>query len=284
MAKFFDLNKKNEPDSADEKTAKTVDSSEKHIDTESEKVENVAIEHGAAFTDAPSEPENDKAEPKEDKPEHSQSVAVKPEIDEDEPKAPTIPRATAEMAPAQKIPPAQSIMPPVIKSSKKQKWITAFLSIILISLLALLVSQAVIFYNNSQTTTTASPSTTTSATPTATGTATPSISPSTTTTATPSSTALTKASVTVKVLNGGGVTGAATKASTVITAAGFTVSSTANAKSYSYTTSYVYYKNANEKDLATELAAALTGYSVTAKVDATMATSDTELVVVIGKK
>jgi len=175
------------------------------------------------------------------------------------------------------------------KPIKRQKWVTAVLTVVLVVLLALLASQAIIYYNNSKksdsnsssnnsgkvvigdlNTSSASPSTTPSPT------ATPTTAPTTATTS--------KASLNVKILNGSGVTGAANKVSTLAKAAGFTVASTGNAKSYTYATTQVLYRNASLKDFATQLANALTGYTTSIKEDAATVGAAGDLVIIVGKK
>ncbi len=69
------------------------------------------------------------------------------------------------------------------------------------------------------------------------------------------------ASLTVRVLNGNGVPGAAQKAADVLAAANIPVASTANAKKFSYSATMVYYPT-GKKDAATLVANALsTSYS-----------------------
>lgn len=177
-----------------------------------------------------------------------------------------------------------------IKPAKKQKIVTSILTVVLVILLALLASQAIIYYNNKKGSSTSNSNsnagkvvigdlnTESSATPTAT--------PTATATPTPATTAATpvKANITVKILNGGGVTGAASKVSTLVTNAGFKVSSTGNAKSYTYATTEILYKNALLKSLATELAAALSSYTTSIKEDATTVGTASDILVIVGKK
>lgn len=297
MAKFFDLNKSDsaskepaeKPEVKEEKVGSPeVKAEEPKPEVKAEKEVAPPIEHGSFTGHEDKEAEKVASDVHELKHERVEEKEDKP-ADDEPPKAPEIPRVTPSMAPE-----ARPFSKPIsstdqLKSaSGKQKWVTAILTIILLGLLGVLVWQAYIFYNNSiapkassTETTSTTPAVTKKTTATTTTTTTTSESPATTTAST---TALTKDKVTVKVLNGNGVTGSASKASTAVKTAGFTVSSTANAKAYTYETTTVYYKTEAGKTVADQLVSALTGYTVASKLDATVATTETELVLVVGKK
>jgi hypothetical protein len=87
--------------------------------------------------------------------------------------------------------------------------------------------------------------------------------------------------VTVKVLNGNGVPGDATKVKTLLEKAGITVSATGNAKTFGYATTIVYYPT-GKKAAADQVVTALTGYSVTATENAVADGYDA--LVVVGAK
>lgn len=128
-------------------------------------------------------------------------------------------------------------------------------------------------------TATPTPSATAAATPTPSPTDTPSPTPSATPTPTPA--AVDPASVTLRVLNGTTVTGAASKAKTTLEAAGFKVRTTGNAKTQDYQTTMVYYQTGRQAE-AEAVQKALTGYMVTLQ-ESSLAAPDMVLVV-IGKK
>ena len=293
MAKFFDLNKgeatnKAEPEKKDKAAENTEAEKVKVTAEESEEkpATNVAppIEHGS-YT-APEVHESEPEKPVEH-PKHESENEDKKPVDDDQFKTPDIPRVTASMAPESR--PASkpiSSTQHLSSTSTKQKWVTALLTIVLLGLLGVLIWQAYIFYNSTVSSKTTETATTSSSTPAVTKITTTSAA-TTSASETPvatTSTDLTKATVTVKILNGNGVTGSANTASTAVKAAGFTVGSTANAKSFSYATSTVYYKDATGKAVADQLVASLTSYTVVSKLDATVATTVNELVFVVGKK
>lgn len=123
------------------------------------------------------------------------------------------------------------------------------------------------------------------ATPTTTATPTPSSSPAPT--ATPSVTATPVAtanasSVSLRVLNGTTVTGAAASAKTTLQKAGYTVRTIGNAKQQTYTTSYIYYKTGKLAE-AQAVQAVLKSYSITLQEASNLADPD-DLLVVIGAK
>lgn len=204
-------------------------------------------------------------------------------------KAPEIPRATPGMAP--KLVDEHSPISPTISDvhPRKQRIVTAILSIILIVLLALLVSQAVIYFTQTKkdavavtpkaTTTPKVTTPTTASADTTAKTTTPATTPPATT-----STALTKEKAIVRILNGSGVAGAAGKVSALIKAASYTVSGTGNAKSYTYATTQVLYKNADAKSVADDVVTTLKGYTAESKLDDATPASAIEIVVVVGKK
>ena len=107
-------------------------------------------------------------------------------------------------------------------------------------------------------------------------------SPITTAPATPVPVAIDKASITIKVLNGNGITGRAATVTSLLTTAGFKVSSTTNAKRFTYATTIVYFHDGKQAE-ADLVKAALPTYSVTTVMDNSV-TSTTNLVVVVGKK
>jgi len=74
---------------------------------------------------------------------------------------------------------------------------------------------------------------------------TPTVSP-VTDTATPSATALNRTDISIQVLNGGGVVGAASKMKTVLEEAGYTVKATGNAESYTYTSTEILIKSSKK--------------------------------------
>lgn len=127
--------------------------------------------------------------------------------------------------------------------------------------------------NGSVATPAATTPTTTETTPAATATPTP------TPAATPT---VDKSTFKIKVLNGGGVSGAADKAKAVLEAAGFKVEATGNAKSFSYASTIVYYV-AGKEDNAQQVLDALKDKYQAEKVENNVA-SGYDALVVIGKK
>jgi LytR cell envelope-related transcriptional attenuator len=129
----------------------------------------------------------------------------------------------------------------------------------------------------------ASPTPTVKATPVSTPSSSPSIIPSPTPSAisTPTPSSSPSTSITLRVLNGTTVAGAASKVQTILKSAGFTVRTIGNAKTQDYASTYVYYQ-AGKLDQANKVAAALTTYSVTVQ-ESSLAAPDMVLVV-IGKK
>jgi len=88
----------------------------------------------------------------------------------------------------------------------------------------------------------------------------------------------------IKVLNGSGSAGEASKAQTALEAGGFKVSSTGNAETYDYTDTIVLAKESVEKSFIRELKTLLSkSYSV--GKDATLAASDSsDVAVIVGSK
>ena len=123
------------------------------------------------------------------------------------------------------------------------------------------------------------PTIATTSTPVATATPVPTAAPTSTPTATAST--VVKKSVTLRVLNGTTVTGAAGTVSNILEKAGFTVRTSGNAKNQTYTTSYVYYQKGKEAE-AQEVAKSLTNYSPVIE-ESTLAAPD-NILVVVGKK
>lgn len=89
------------------------------------------------------------------------------------------------------------------------------------------------------------------------------------------------APITVKVLNGNGRAGDATKVKAVLEAASITVAATGNAKTFGYATTIVYYVS-GKKEAADKVVAALTGYSASTVENAVADGYDA--LVVIGAK
>lgn len=110
--------------------------------------------------------------------------------------------------------------------------------------------------------------------------ASPSISPTASPSPTPS-TATPKNSITLRVLNGTKVTGAAAKAADTLEKAGFTVRTTGNAKQQTYESTIIYYQQGREAEAA-QVQQALTSYQATLQ-ESTLANPDMVLVV-IGKE
>jgi hypothetical protein len=129
---------------------------------------------------------------------------------------------------------------------------------------------------------TAKSSPTTAATATAVATPTPasSATPASTVTpaASPTSSATAKSAITMRVLNGTLVNGAATTVKGVLEKAGFTVRTTGNAKSQSYQSTTIYYQTGNLPE-AQQVQAALSQYSPSLAESTSLASPDMILVV-----
>lgn len=126
-------------------------------------------------------------------------------------------------------------------------------------------------YTNNTSTTTPTTSSPTTTTPT-----------TTTTTPTTTPTTLDKSSIKIQVLNGNGITGSASTITAALQKAGFTVSNTGNAKSFTYTKTYVYFKTGQDA-AAQAVETALAGRTVIRQNSDTIAKTY-DIVVVIGKK
>lgn len=120
-----------------------------------------------------------------------------------------------------------------------------------------------------------------SVTATAKASATPTPTPAPTATTTPTSAATAKSAVTMRVLNGTTVTGAAGTAKSVLEKAGYTVRTVGNATNQNYESTTIYYQTGHKAD-AEAVQAALTGYTVTLE-ESTLADPDM-ILVVVGKK
>lgn len=99
-------------------------------------------------------------------------------------------------------------------------------------------------------------------------------------TTTPTTT-LDKSSLKIKLLNGNGITGSAEKIKSTLTQNGFTVSFIGNAKKFTYSTTYVYFKTGQDAG-AESVKSALAGKNVTVTNDDTICTTY-DIVIVIGK-
>lgn len=126
------------------------------------------------------------------------------------------------------------------------------------------------------------PTPTTSVTATPISSATPTASATVTPSPTPSPTTVLPSSVTLRVLNGTAVAGAASKAQTILQKAGFTVRTIGNAKSTTFATTTIFYQTGRKAE-AQLVQAALTTYQTTIQESSADANPDMVLVVV-GKK
>jgi hypothetical protein len=125
---------------------------------------------------------------------------------------------------------------------------------------------------------TASPVVEESATPTASASASPTTVATVTPTPTASPSGIVKSSVTLRVLNGTTVTGAANSTKTTLEKAGFTVRTIGNAKNQNYTATMVYYQSGRQVE-AQAVADSLAPTKVTLE-ESTLASPDMVLVVV----
>lgn len=101
-------------------------------------------------------------------------------------------------------------------------------------------------------------------------------------TATTDSTAIDKKSFKIQILNGNGITSSASVIKKTLENAGFTIANTGNAKSFSYSQTYIYFKTG--KDQGAELVkSALTGRSIVTENSDTIAKTY-DIVIVVGKK
>lgn len=87
----------------------------------------------------------------------------------------------------------------------------------------------------------------------------------------------------IEVLNGNGIAGSADKVSDTLTAAGFTVSKVANARSFSYASTYIYYKTGKEASAAL-IKAALPTRTTIEKLSDSVTGTLYDVVVVVGAK
>ncbi len=110
--------------------------------------------------------------------------------------------------------------------------------------------------------------------------ATPASTPAATATPAPTATSVSSvSSLSLRILNGTTIAGAAAKAQTVAQKAGYTVKSVGNATNQTYTASIVYYKTGKEAE-ATALKTAMADYAPTIQLsDALVGTDDLLLVV-----
>lgn len=87
----------------------------------------------------------------------------------------------------------------------------------------------------------------------------------------------------IKVLNGSGISGEASRVKALLEKAGFTVSSTGNATNYNYIKSVIQAKSEVEKEFINKLTEALSeNYQVDAKAEPVNTSSPDEVVVIIG--
>lgn len=86
----------------------------------------------------------------------------------------------------------------------------------------------------------------------------------------------------IKILNGSGISGEASKAKALLEKAGFTVSSTGNASSYSYTKSIIQVKSSVEKEFITKLTDALSESYVVDLKTQSLSSSSSEVVIIVG--
>lgn len=132
--------------------------------------------------------------------------------------------------------------------------------------------------------TTPSPTPSTSPTPSASPSPSASTAPTVTPTTTPAASASTnKSAIALRVLNGNGITGSADQVKKTLIAAGFTVSSVTNAKSFAYVKTYVYYHGGKEAE-ANLVNAALTSRETIVQQSDTVTGTTYDVVVVVGKK
>lgn len=90
-----------------------------------------------------------------------------------------------------------------------------------------------------------------------------------------------KAALQVEVLNGNGISGSAESVKSTLIASGYTVVKVANAKTFTYTKTYIYYKTGKSAE-ATALAGVLANRSCTTQLSDTIA-GTYDIVVVVGK-
>jgi len=100
-------------------------------------------------------------------------------------------------------------------------------------------------------------------------------------TTTPLASTKSVSAVTIKVLNGNGISGSAAKVKTTLEAAGYTVGSVTNASKFTYTKTIIYY-NTNLKTEADAIAKVLSARQTEVTESATI-TGTSDIVVVVGK-
>lgn len=177
---------------------------------------------------------------------------------------------------------------PTQSSNKMRAFIYVGLFILLIALAIFLGNR---FLSTSQkqtpkTVPTVAPSATPTPTSSATPSATPKVSPSPTgkLTPTPTGKAATSSSLTIEVLNGSGVKGAAGDASDLLQKAGYTVSSTGNADSFDYTKTTIKIKK-SKASLGTQLKKALSAsYTVDPTLQTLAESSSVDAIVIVGSQ
>lgn len=204
------------------------------------------------------------------------------------------PDEPADQTPAKKpVPKQMNDMAPEITPEKRDVfWPVYLIGIIIVAILAFfgvragakLVDTWMDLKPSSVDTGTATPAPeTTESTPTATdATTTPVAVTEPTPAPAPAKPTIDKAALKIRVLNGGGVSGAGDAAKKVIEAAGFKVDSVGNAKKFSYETSYVYYPKDKKAEAELLSEAIKDKYSITTEENEVAAGYDA--LVVIGKK
>ena len=95
--------------------------------------------------------------------------------------------------------------------------------------------------------------------------------------------AIDKSAISISVLNGSGVKGSAQTVANTLTAAGFTIKGTANAKSFNYAKTYIYYKT-DRLEQANLVAAALSARQTEVALSNTVVGAAYDVVVVVGKQ
>lgn len=210
-----------------------------------------------------------------------------PDLKPDEPAKDTPPQKKP-------IPKEVNDMAPVTTSEKRDVfWPVYLVGIVIVAVLAFfgvragakLVDTWMDLKPSSVDTGTAAAPETTESTPTATTTTEPAATTEPTPAAAPTppaKPAIDKAALKIRVLNGGGVSGAGDAAKKVIEAAGFKVDSVGNAKKFSYETSYVYYPKDKKAEAELLSEAIKDKYSITTEENEVAAGYDA--LVVIGKK
>ncbi len=94
--------------------------------------------------------------------------------------------------------------------------------------------------------------------------------------------AIDKSVIKISVLNGSGVKNSAKAVADTLTAAGFTVTGTGNARSFSYQTTYIYYKSGKDVE-ANLVKSAISDKTTEIKESNTVVGSTNDIVVVVGK-